>query len=199
MTPGGPRLPAGERRAAVLEAACLAFAQGSYRGTTTAEIGRAAGVSEPILYRHFSSKRDLYLACLDSSWQTLRRLWDATVAAEPEPSDWVSSMGRAYLAQRQRIVLVDLWIQSLGEAAEDVVIRKFLRRQIREVHAYVAGTIERAQAAGGLARDRDPVAEAWIFLSLGLLASIDGRLGPLLGDDLERVIRERRRWMTAGS
>ena len=56
------RLPAAERRQSLLEAALPIFAAGSYRGVTTAEIARAAGVSEPVLYRHFPSKRALYLA-----------------------------------------------------------------------------------------------------------------------------------------
>ena len=56
------RLSAEERRADVLETACQVFAKGSYRGATTADIARGAGVTEPILYRHFASKRDLYLA-----------------------------------------------------------------------------------------------------------------------------------------
>src|SRR5207244_7371149 len=63
------RLPAAERRQAFLEAALRVFSEGSYRGTTTAEIAREAGVSEPILYRHFPSKRDLYLACIEESWR----------------------------------------------------------------------------------------------------------------------------------
>ncbi len=50
-----PRLTAAE----LLETACRTFSKGSYRGTTTAAIARDAGVSEPILYRHFTSKRDL--------------------------------------------------------------------------------------------------------------------------------------------
>ena len=45
------KLPAEERRAALLETACNVFSQGSYRGTTTAEIAREAGVTEPILSR----------------------------------------------------------------------------------------------------------------------------------------------------
>ena len=49
------RLPAAERRLALVEAAIRVFTDGSYRGTTTAEIARAAGVPEPILYRHFAS------------------------------------------------------------------------------------------------------------------------------------------------
>ena len=53
------RLPAEERKAVVLDCACGIFSTGSYRGTTTAEIARKAGVTEPILYRHFDSKRDL--------------------------------------------------------------------------------------------------------------------------------------------
>jgi hypothetical protein len=43
--------------------------------------------------------------------------------------------------------------------------------------------------------DRDPVAEAWIFVAAGLLVTLDHRLGGLLGDDLARVRNERRRWM----
>ena len=55
----------------MLDAACRVFFESSYRGATTAEIAREAGISEPILYRHFGSKRDLYLACLDEAWRTL--------------------------------------------------------------------------------------------------------------------------------
>jgi TetR/AcrR family transcriptional regulator len=62
------RLPAAERRQAILEAALGVFSQGSYAGATTAQIAREAGVSEPVLYRHFASKRDLYFACLDEAW-----------------------------------------------------------------------------------------------------------------------------------
>jgi hypothetical protein len=39
------------------------------------------------------------------------------------------------------------------------------------------------------------VAEGWIFVANGLLATVDARLGGLLGDDLQRVRTERRRWM----
>ena len=75
------RLPAGERRAALLSTACAAFSEGSYRGTTTAEIARAAGITEPILYRHFESKRELFLACLEETWGGLRMMWDEAIAA----------------------------------------------------------------------------------------------------------------------
>ena len=74
MSATRPRLRADERRQAVLDTACRVFSKSSYRGATTAEIAREAGITEPILYRHFGSKRDLYLACLDETWRTLREV-----------------------------------------------------------------------------------------------------------------------------
>ena len=67
-TPAGRRAPAGDRRGRD-----AVFATGSYSGATTAEIAREAGISEPILYRHFASKRELYFACLEDAWGSLRR------------------------------------------------------------------------------------------------------------------------------
>ena len=45
---------------------------GSYARSTTAEIARVAGVSEPIIYRHFPSKKELWFASLDEAWRELR-------------------------------------------------------------------------------------------------------------------------------
>ena len=101
------------------------------------------------------------------------------------------------MAKRAKIRLIDLWIQGLNETADDPVITKALRRQIREVHAFFTGLIVDGQARGVVAADRDPRAEAWIFVAGGLLATIDQRLGGLLGGDFEAVRRERRRWMHA--
>jgi AcrR family transcriptional regulator len=190
------RLSAEERRAAVLDTACRVFYKSSYRGATTAEIARESGISEPILYRHFPSKRDLYLAVLAEAWERVRDTWEAVVAEEPDPSLWIASMGRAYLQSKdERSQLAALWIQALNEAGHDPKIRRYLRDQVREVHGYVAGVIRRAQAAGGLIAERDPDAEAWIFMSLGLLGTIDRRLG-IVGEEFERIFASRRAWMT---
>jgi len=197
-----PRMAAGERRQCVVGAACRVFAKSSYSGATTAEIARESGVTEPVLYRHFPSKRDLYLACLDAAWAHVRKLWEEAFANEPDPRLRIAAMGRAYVhLQRtgERIMLSDLWIQALTEATEDPKIRRYLRDQVREVHDFVAEKIRSAQEAGGIKRDRDPDAEAWIFISLGLLSTIDRRLGTLGEHDFEGVFASRRRWMVGES
>jgi TetR/AcrR family transcriptional regulator len=188
-----PRLPAVERRQAVLDTACQVFSRSSYRGATTAEIAREAGITEPILYRHFGSKRDLYLACLDEAWRSFHETAEQALAEDPVGC--LGAIGDAYMAKKTRIRLVDLWIQALNEASDDAVIAKAVRKQIREVHAFFAGVIERGQQLGSIHPDRDPVAEAWIFVGGGLLATIDHRLGGLLGPDLERVRASRRAYM----
>jgi AcrR family transcriptional regulator len=202
MSVARPRMAAEERRQCVVAAACRVFAKSSYSGATTAEIARESGVTEPVLYRHFSSKRDLYLASLDAAWTHVRKLWEDTLAGEPDPRLQLAAMGRAYVHLQRtgdKIMLSDLWIQALTEASEDPKIRRYLRDQVREVHDFVADKITCAQEAGGIKPDRDPDAEAWIFISLGLLSTIDRRLGTVGDHDFEGVFASRRRWMVGES
>ena len=189
------RLTAAERRQAVLDTACDVFARSSYRGATTADIARAAQITEPILYRHFGSKRDLYLACLEQAWRQFRAVGEETM--EKNPEGCLGAIADAYMkpGAKARIRLVDLWIQGLTEASDDATIAKAVRRQVREVHDFFAEVIRRGQADGVVHPDRDPVAEAWIFVAGGLLVTIDHRLGGLLGADLDRVRASRRAWM----
>jgi AcrR family transcriptional regulator len=191
------RLPAEARRAAVLDTASRVFARCSYRGATTAEIAREAGVTEPILYRHFASKQALYLACIESAWLSVREAWHEAVAVEPDPRAWTQAMANAFIDFReQRSAVAQLWLQALTESGDDPEIRRYLRKHLRDVHGFVAEVMRRCQAAGVIAADRDPRAEAWIFIAVGLLTAVAGRLGGLPAADLERIRASRRRWLT---
>jgi hypothetical protein len=67
---------------------------------------------------------------------------------------------------------------------------------MHEVHEYVSDVMRRSQAAGGVFRERDASAEAWIFISIGLLGTVGRRVGSLLEQDFEAIIASRRLWMT---
>jgi AcrR family transcriptional regulator len=194
-----PRLAASERRADILACACRAFSDGSYRGTTTAEIARLAGVTEPILYRHFDSKRALYLACLSETWTAVRALWDDALSSEPDPAEWLFVLGRAFRASPKRAVIQNLWVQAIAEASEDRAIRSYMQGHMREVQAYVADVIRRAQAAGGIPETRDAGAEAWIFLAISFLSAVSRFLGGLVEEDLDRIVSARRLWLSGRS
>jgi AcrR family transcriptional regulator len=63
-SPAKTRLPAAERRELILRAAMNRFGATGYDQTRLEDIAADAGVTKPILYRHFGSKKGLYLAVL---------------------------------------------------------------------------------------------------------------------------------------
>jgi AcrR family transcriptional regulator len=155
-------------------------------------------VTEPILYRHFASKRELFLACVDEVWRRLREVAEEEIAAEPDPAGWVLAVPRAIAELRMRgVAPTQLWLHALSEATDDPEIRRHFRRHLRDAHDYVAGVLRRAQEAGALDADRNVDAEAWIGLGIGLLRSVQDRFGGLLGEeDVEAIASSRVRWLT---
>lgn len=63
--PATRRLPASERRAVIADAAAGLFAEHGYVATRMEDIAVAAGVTKPVLYRHFPSKKALHMALLE--------------------------------------------------------------------------------------------------------------------------------------
>jgi AcrR family transcriptional regulator len=190
------RLPAAQRRATIVAAALEVFGSGSYAGSTTAEIARAAGVSEPIIYRHFPSKRELWFACLDQAWSDLRTAIEG-LEASLERARGLQEVDVQSRSPWASPLLPTLWVQGVTAAGEDEEIRRYVRRHVREVHDYVASRMRAFQASGAMPADRDPDAEAWVFLAGGLLRSFADRLGGLMGkDDLASIGRERLRWLS---
>lgn len=61
----GRRLTAGERRDQLFDVALSLFAERGYAATTMDDIAEAAGVTKPLVYQHFDSKRALYLELMD--------------------------------------------------------------------------------------------------------------------------------------
>jgi AcrR family transcriptional regulator len=77
------RLTADQRRQQLFAVALELFAQRGYRATTMDDIADAAGVTKPLLYQHFSSKRALYLELVDSiAGELLGAVRDAVVQAD---------------------------------------------------------------------------------------------------------------------
>jgi AcrR family transcriptional regulator len=193
------RLPAAERRQAIVDAAQSVFSQRSYAGATTAEIARVAGVSEPILYRHFPSKRELYFACLDAAWAQMRAMLEAKWAALTEDDASQLFADAAVALRRSKVLVPNLWLQAITEAGQDPLIQRHVRQHMREVHGVIVGLLKRAQEHGHVPADRDLDAEAWIFIGGTMLISVADRVGGVLrGDDLDRIAAQRQRWLLGG-
>jgi AcrR family transcriptional regulator len=79
MTPTATRMTAEERRTDVLRAAVPVFAAGGYRGTSTEDVARAAGISQPYLFRLFPTKKALFLALVEQGFCRVRDAFTAAV------------------------------------------------------------------------------------------------------------------------
>jgi AcrR family transcriptional regulator len=193
-----PRMAAAGRRAHLLETAARLFTEGSYHGTTTAEIARAAGISEPIIYRHFASKRDLYIATIEYVWGKARAGWEQAVAGATDACAAVEAIHKGHVSVRSaKLQLAELWVQALSEASEDPELKKHLRRHMREVHDFLAGLIRNGQAQGAIVAERDADAEAWIMLAGGILGMVGRRIGLLDDGELQAIRAARLSWLRA--
>jgi AcrR family transcriptional regulator len=82
-----PRLSAAERRSAIVAAAIRLFADKGFKGTTTRELAKAAGVTEPVLYQHFATKKDLYTAIIESVCNMEQEAKDPRLEAAEQAGD----------------------------------------------------------------------------------------------------------------
>jgi AcrR family transcriptional regulator len=102
MTPDVParasaaRLPAARRRRQLLDIARRTFADRGYHVTSMNDIADAAGVTKPVLYQHFRSKRELYLELLDDVGGHLRATIDEATGSVTSPREQVEAGFRAY-------------------------------------------------------------------------------------------------------
>ena len=99
------RLTAHERHGQLVTAALQAFAEGGYAGTTTDQVARIAGVSQPYVIRLFGSKQELFLATLRYAGDRVEEKWRTAAAKEPT----LESLGTAYkelLAERELLVVL---------------------------------------------------------------------------------------------
>jgi AcrR family transcriptional regulator len=94
--PAAPRLPAAARRRQLLDVAVEVFASRGFHGTSMDEVAEAAGVTKPVLYQHFPSKRRLYLELLDDVGSRLVDAVTGAVSAESGPRQQVEAGFAAY-------------------------------------------------------------------------------------------------------
>src|SRR3546814_65345 len=96
VRPHSPRLPAARRRSQLLEVALEVFGERGFHTTSMNDVAVAAGVTKPVLYQHFRSKRDLYREVLtDVGALLLDEITKATAAATT-PHEQVEIGFRAY-------------------------------------------------------------------------------------------------------
>lgn len=162
------RLPAAERREQLLDRAAELFASHGYARATTAELAKAAGVTEPIIYRHFKSKRDLFVALIERTGRDTLRRWEEDLAGATDPAERLRVLiGDNPMVSAQSKGPYRVFLQSIAEI-DDPEIRRAVGEHIAKVHGFLAREIERAQKAKKVNDRFSAEVIAWLMLHLGM-------------------------------
>lgn len=129
-------MPREQRREQVMAVARGVFVERGYHSAGMDEIAVAAGVSKPVLYQHFPSKLELYLALLDRGIEELLRAADAALASTSDNKERVRATMRAYFSfVADRDSAYRLVFES------DVMNESAVRERVNRAHEAIAAKI----------------------------------------------------------
>src|SRR5262249_653608 len=139
-----------------------------YQATTTKEIASAAGVTEPVLYRHFTTKKALFLEVLQEVRDATLNRWRADLNQLTDPLAKLHAITDTYL-NTTRAHALDLRImhRTLVET-DDPEIVALLRSFYLDSEAQLAALIAEGQQSGVFRRTLDPRVGAWELIRTAL-------------------------------
>ena len=181
------RMTGDKRREQILETAVNLFSQRGFKGTTTKEIARAAGVSEAMVFRHFENKDALYEAILDTKgcqdgvrrfpWEENETLKKAI--AEKDDTGVFYNIALDALNKHQKdVAFMRLLFYSALEEHE--LAERFFHEFIERVYQFIGGYIAERQQDGAF-RDVNP------------RIAVRSLLGMLIHHSLNNILWDKRR------
>lgn len=153
------RMSGDERRTQILHVAIKLFSQNGFRGTTTKEIARVAGVSEAMVFRHFATKDELYHAILDHK------------ACEGKNVDPLEAIREAIAEKDDRKVFYMMILDALNKHEGDPEFMRllfhsaleghelaeiFIEQNIVPIYEFLSAYVTQRQSDGAIRRDIDP-------------------------------------------
>lgn len=155
------RLPRDERRAQLLAAALEVFTAAGYHSAAMDEIADRAGVSKPVLYQHFPSKLELYLAVLDTHIDSLVFAIQRAIQSTPDNAKRVQATISAYFD----------FIEAEGEAfrllfESDMSVEPSVRERLNRMTYDCAAAVSAV-----ISLDTGLPQEAAMLLGVGLIGS----------------------------
>lgn len=159
----GVRMSADERRRAILQAAIVEFARTGFAGTSTEQIAKRAGISQPYLFRLFGTKKALFLATVGLAFDYLQEKF-LKAAENLVGEEAIAAMGMAYLDYLENTDLLLLQLHAYAAAGDP------------DIRVEVA---KRYEALADLVLERTGVSEIELgrFFSVGMLLNVSAALG----------------------
>ena len=173
------RMRGDDRRAYILTQTKKVFARRGYLEASTAELAEASGVTEPMLYRHFASKKALFLTIIGEVGEQFNRRFFGVVE-ERARRDPLEALG-SILSDYRAAAMAD-WddlsiLAQITPESADAEIVEVAQQHSREMYAFALRLLDMTQSQGLLPARLDLTAAAWGTLSLIYAVQFRRKLG----------------------
>jgi AcrR family transcriptional regulator len=162
------RMTKAERKRQLLAHAKHLFVTQGYHATTTEKIAQAAGVTEPVLYRHFANKKALFLEVLEEVRAATLERWHAETSSVTDPLAKLHAIADMYLGStRAHAVEFRIMHRTLVETDDEEIVA-LLRGFYLDSETLLTHIIAEGQQAGVFRRSLDPRVGAWEMIRTAL-------------------------------
>lgn len=169
------------RREQILKTAVQLFSQHGFSGTTTKKIAEAAGVSEAMVFRHFSTKSELYDAILDDKHchEGIRFPWEhnpvlqKAIAEKDDHAVFYNLAFNALVKQQSDESFMRLLFYSALEEHE--LAERFFNEFVAKIYGFIGGYVEQRQKDGAM-REINPRIVVRAFLGMMIHHSLNNIL-----------------------
>jgi AcrR family transcriptional regulator len=161
------RLKAPQRRHQLISVATKQFAKYGYDAATTAAIAKAAHITEPILYRHFGSKQELFTAITrDVSARTIAN-WQEIIGPLNDPAAQLREIAKQFPAHLKELSDAYRVLHNAVTTSRDRKVLNVLREHYTKLDAFFTSIISTGVKRGTF-RSSSPKTVSWLLINVGL-------------------------------
>ena len=170
------RLPAEERKKQILTAAVKIFARSNFQSARMADIAAECDISEAAVYRHFPSKKALYLNILQHMSKRILTFWQEEVDKEPDAIQALRNMSVTYykrMAKHPDELRVQF--QAIAETS-DPDIAEHLKKDHMGYIRFIGKVLSKGKRQGKIKKNIDVETLSWLFDGVGILMNMTNLL-----------------------
>jgi AcrR family transcriptional regulator len=163
-----PRLKAPQRREQLMEVATKLFARNGYEATTTAAIALAAGVTEPILYRHFKSKQELFVAIVKAVSDRTMKHWEDLIRGVDDPSEQFRRIAADLPQHMEKLADAYHVLHGALATSRDKKVLAVMKEHYLQIEKFFVKVIQDGQKSGVFRKNMQARAAAWTLIISGI-------------------------------
>jgi len=174
------RLKKNERREQIIRSATRVFAERGLAGTRTREIAEAAGINEALIYKHFTSKEELFRETMDQLHTDMVAVWKSIAAESPDAYSALKAIFESQINMIYKSPMVSAgMLQGFAASVWDKDVKDNVKGYFTGQHEFLAGIIKQGIEDGSLKPGIDPIRTAWWLRGISWSSILASCLGDL--------------------